>query len=460
MRKITTLLFALCVAVSMAQAKSQASAPANKPNIQPDAQRPIATRLKNSPALVKAAQANDLEKVKKLLNKGADPNSIAEVKLEDNYKAERHPLGFAVENNNMEMVDTLLDAGADIDSDFGFGMYPKFGYPWGMKDITPLIYAVQTGNEDLAQTFIDKGANINKASSGNITPLSTAISKNDTKLMNWLLDKGATVTAKELSKANEEQLNLFLGKGIDINTKDEDGTTALLYALKEFRVTDHNHKQVVLLISRGADIYVVGPQGTTLDYAVSSSNNDRQIMRFLSQKGIKLNERRKTGVLWVMATSCDKETILALVNAGADVNYSRTNSEGTRSALDDAARCKNGTYELLSSLGAVTGEQIAQQRGKSTLEKIDSVVNVVGGAALGAVAVRAQQIYTPKSTTRTVTTTVVEEGVEAASNATATTCAEQCRQSAAENAHIHYRGATGTVPYCTCDVCDDRLQKC
>lgn len=62
MRKITTLLFALCVAVSMAQAKSQASSPANKPNIQPDAQRPIATRLKNSPALVKAARDNDLEK--------------------------------------------------------------------------------------------------------------------------------------------------------------------------------------------------------------------------------------------------------------------------------------------------------------------------------------------------------------------------------------------------------------
>ena len=66
MRKITTLLFALCVAVSMAQAKSQASTP-NKPNIQPDAQRPIATRLKNSPALVKAARDNDLEKAKKLL---------------------------------------------------------------------------------------------------------------------------------------------------------------------------------------------------------------------------------------------------------------------------------------------------------------------------------------------------------------------------------------------------------
>ena len=456
MRKITTLLFALCVAVSMAQAKSQASSPANKPNIQPDAQRPIATRLKNSPALVKAAQANNLEKVKKLLEQGADPNSIAKIKEEkgDKYKFEFKPLEFAVKNNNMEMVDTLLDAGADIDSHFALGsiVTGRLFYP------TPLIYAIQTGNEDLAKTLIDKGANINKAIWDGSNALSTAISKDDTKLMSLLLNKGAKVTAKGLSSASEEQLNLFLGKGIDINTKDEDGTTALLYALKS-----GNHKQVVLLISRGADIYVVDLHGdTAIDYAMRNRTTyyDGEIIRFLSQKGVKINGDSNSK-LQLVASSCDKETIRALANAGLkDFNYSYTNSMGTRYALDYAARCKTGTYDLLSSLGAVTGEQIAQQRGKSTLEKIDSVVNVVGGAALGAVAVRAQQIYTPKSTTRTVTTTVVEEGVEAVGNATATTCAEQCRQSAAENAHIHYRGATGTVPYCTCDVCDDRLQKC
>ena len=452
MRKITTLLFVLCVAVSMAQAKSQASTPTNKPNIQPDAQRPIATRLKNSPALVKAAQANDLEKVKKLLNKGADPNSVAKVKVEkgSKYKWERKPLGFAVENNNMEMLETLLDAGADIDSRFQYGKL--------VDTTTPLIYAVQTGNEDLAKALIDKGANINKTTYEGDTPLSTAISKNNTKLMSLLLDKGATVTGKALSNADEEQLNLFLGKGIDINAKDEDGTTALLYAL---RGGQRNHKKVVLLISRGADIYAVGSRGTALDYATHDFlYYDWEIMRFLAQKGVKFDTQKGKFGSMELAMKCDKETILALVNAGADVNYSLTNTEGTRSLLDYAARCKNGTYELLSSLGAVTGEQIAQQRGKSTLEKIDSVVNVVGGVALGAVAARAQQIYTPKSTTRTVTTTVVEEGVEAASNATATTCAEQCRQSASANAHIHYRGATGTPPYCTCDVCDDRLQKC
>ena len=451
MRKITTLLFALCVAVSMAQAKSQASAPANKPNIQPDAQRPIATRLKNSPALVKAAQANNLEKVKKLLDQGADPNSVAEIKEKkgDKYKFKFKPLEFAVKNNNMEMVETLLDAGADIDSSFMFGVYRGASFP------TPLIYAIETGNEDLAKTFIDKGADINKGIGGD-TALSAAISKNNTKLMSLLLDKGATVTAKALSNADEEQLNLFLGKGIDINTKDKDGKTALLYALY-----DGNHKKVVLLISRGADIYVVGPEGTAIDYAMKNItlDYDGEIVRFLSQKGVKINGSNNSKLLLV-ASACDKKTIHALANAGLkDFNYSYTTSGVTRSVLDSAAHCKNGTYELLSYLGADTGEHIAQQRGKSTLEKIDSVVNVVGGAALGAVAVRAEQKYTPK-TTKTVTTTVVEEGVEAVSNATATTCAEQCRQSAAANAHIHYRGATGTPPYCTCDVCDDRLQKC
>ena len=447
---ILTIMTVLLVCAGLAQAKSQASAPANKPNIQPDAQRPIANKYKNSAALVKAARNNDLEKVKKLLDKGADPNSSAKIKGEkgSKYKWERTPLGFALENNNMEMVETLFDAGADMDS-----------YFWDRKiDLkTPLIYAIETGNEDLAKTLIDKGADINKTTGVGNNALSTAISKNNTKLMSLLLDKGATVTAKALSNADEEQLNLFLGKGIDINTKDKDGTTALLYALE-----DGNHKKVVLLISRGADIYVVGSEGTALDYATRTNpfHYDWEIMRFLSQKGVKFNKTSQFSGLMTLAIECDKKTILALANAGLkDFNYSYTKSSETRSVLDSAAHCKNGTYELLSSLGADTGEHIAQQRGKSTLEKIDSVVNVVGGVALGAVAARAEQKYTPK-TTKTVTTTAVEEGVEAVSNATATTCAEQCRQSAAANAHIHYRGATGTPPYCTCDVCDDRLQKC
>ena len=115
MRKITTLLFALCVAVSMAQAKSQASSPANKPNIQPDAQRPIATWKHNSvqdKALFDAIAKKDINKVRETLKKGANPNAYG---YPPSYgKLRETPLSLAIKEGQTEIVAELIKAGGNV----------------------------------------------------------------------------------------------------------------------------------------------------------------------------------------------------------------------------------------------------------------------------------------------------------------------------------------------------------
>ncbi|MBO4674609.1 MAG: hypothetical protein J5601_00785, partial [Elusimicrobiaceae bacterium] len=80
MRKIIVPVFALALCVGTAFAEVKTGTPARpKPNTPTMGHRSIAT-WKHSPAIVKAAEKNDLEKVKKLLDKEINPNSVSKEK--------------------------------------------------------------------------------------------------------------------------------------------------------------------------------------------------------------------------------------------------------------------------------------------------------------------------------------------------------------------------------------------
>ena len=450
MRKITTLLFALCVAVSMAQAKSQASSPANKPNIQPDAQRPIATRLKNSPALVKAARDNDLEKAKKLLEQGADPNSVAKIKATkgSKLKSEYNPLDVAVFNKNDEMKQLLLDAGAKgtegtlertiLARDFKLArtllnqgvsldecnhlLMPKIaneGNKEGVhvmldacpKDAMKDIY-VPNFNKDIVQLFVDHGTDIAKQEQ--MEKFFIAIKNNDYDGVMAAIEAGVNVNEEYLfsntNTVREGEVPLEVNMQASYSRPNAD------------KKDEDNLKILSALLAAGADIR---------DFGVNRESFIHRNLLVSDLKGPRKEFYR--------------ERMRRLINAGFPVPTRESTVQ---------------LYNLLMNPNAVPQQTRNTAKPQKSSGVLDTVMQGVGATAAGMIGARVEQVYSPKSTTRTVTTTVVEEGVEAVGNATATTCAEQCRQSAAENAHIHYRGASGTVPYCTCDVCDDRLQKC
>ncbi|RYP54743.1 hypothetical protein DL768_000567 [Monosporascus sp. mg162] len=157
------------------------------------------------------------------------------------YKGQT-PLSWAAENGHKEIVQLLLDKGAEIDA--------KDKYGW-----TPLSRAAEKGHKEIVQLLLDKGAEIDaKNNYGRRTPLSWAAEKGHGGVVQLLLDKGAEIDAKDdhggwtplfwaAENGHKEIVRLLLDKGAEIDAKDNYGRrTPLSWAAEK------GHKEIVLLL--------------------------------------------------------------------------------------------------------------------------------------------------------------------------------------------------------------------
>lgn len=163
---------------------------------------------------------NDLEEVKRILNKGANVNGI------DEFGG--NALSTAAFKANIEIVRILLEAGANpnLISD-------------GDDGDPPLWFA---NSAEVTKLLIDAGANTNfQNSSGDTILIITARRWGAFKKMKVLLENGADTNIKDnegktalmyaaKDKDNLEKVKLLIEFGADINTKDNDGNTALSLA--------------------------------------------------------------------------------------------------------------------------------------------------------------------------------------------------------------------------------------
>jgi len=130
--------------------------------------------------LLNAAGANDFQKVKELVSKGADVNS----KDEQWFTPLHNACGDF--RPNIALIKFLIDKGADIKADSKYNG-------------TPLHWACYTGNLDVVKLLTEKGGNINLQDSyrGN-TPLHDAAGAPEVnlKLVKYLISLGADVEIK------------------------------------------------------------------------------------------------------------------------------------------------------------------------------------------------------------------------------------------------------------------------
>ena len=124
-----------------------------------------------------AARAGDLEAVRLLLQRGADVNAPQG----DGMTA----LHWAAEQDDLEMVSTLLFAGANTISTTRNGGY------------TALHLAARAGNADVMAALIDAGANVNARSCSGATALHFAAGSADPKAVGVLLDRGMDPDPRE-----------------------------------------------------------------------------------------------------------------------------------------------------------------------------------------------------------------------------------------------------------------------
>lgn len=187
-------------------------------------------------ALLDAARHGYTEIVQLLLERGADVNAKTKY-------APTTPLNEASQEGFADVVRLLLENGATIPTELGLHELTALGKASieGYTEVVELLKAA--GAKDLGPGF--EAASWEKA-----------VGRNDSKTLEELLDRGFDVNARlsyrsrtALMKASEkgelDMVRLLLKRGAHVNTRDDDGKTALSLA--------YRHKAVIeLLKAHGA----------------------------------------------------------------------------------------------------------------------------------------------------------------------------------------------------------------
>ena len=135
--------------------------------------------MKEKP-LSRVARENDLESVKILVENGADVNAASII----GWTA----LKWAAQLGNLDMVNYLISKGANVNEAGAIG--------------TPLYYASEYDNLPVIKSLVEAGAEINiripfEYKRGGYTPLHRATEEGHLEIANYLIDQGADVNAKD-----------------------------------------------------------------------------------------------------------------------------------------------------------------------------------------------------------------------------------------------------------------------
>ena len=294
----------------------------------------------------------DPKLVKYIFERGADVNS-----------KDAHGTPYllqAVETDRADLIKFMIEKGVDVNAT-------------NINDATALNQACQNGNIEIVKVLLEAGADIHKATISGRRPLESAVSANIVELVKLLFDAGANVTGKTISyllnfqtklqprneivdlvfgKATKELLDStdsrgwpyiyyvvsyaemyknkyvlekFLEVGVDINVKKSDGTNIMTY--KDSLMTP---SILSLLLSKGADIKVNHPNGSTPLHVAVYVKAPVECMKILIDNGLSVTTK-DTHEVTPFHVTC----MLGNVNAaklflekGADVNIESKDGPG------------------------------------------------------------------------------------------------------------------------------------
>jgi len=261
-------------------------------------------------ALIKAAKAGHVEKLKSLLAKGVDFNRGGIVEDGGYTRKKVTALMLAAGAGQEAAVRALLEAGADIHA------ADDTNKPRQSRS-TALAYACREGQALTARLLLEAGADPNHRLSNGHTILDESCYEAPLELIRLLLAHGANPNAscgksdyfalkRAVASDRLDVVRLLLQNGADINGVDDDGETPLIYASRLLRL-----EIVRLLLRQGADVasqthgkltalhrVVVSLSDIRPDIdekAKESLSNGMQIVRLLGENGADLDAVSKYG---------------------------------------------------------------------------------------------------------------------------------------------------------------------
>ncbi|KAJ5426965.1 hypothetical protein N7465_002035 [Penicillium sp. CMV-2018d] len=289
--------------------------------------------------LFAASEGGFLDIVQLLIQKGAD------IGASDGFR--ETPLYIACENGHIEVVRLLLEKGADVHHSNQLGWTPvNTASDEGFSDIvlllvergadinapnesgeTPLYNASWEGHIEVVRLLLEEGADIEVQNESGETPLSSACRRGHIEIVRLLLDKGADIHHQSQSgwtpvnDASEagflDIVQLLIERGADIEVQNESGQTPLSSACYR------GHIEVVrLLLDKGADIHHQSKSGWT-PVNDASKAGCLDIVHLLIQKGADIDTPDLFGEtsLYVACANGHIEVVRLLLDKGADIQY-------------------------------------------------------------------------------------------------------------------------------------------
>ena len=325
------------------------------------------------PLLIYAVKKDNDTVLKMLIENGADLN----VK----NSADWTPYYFALFEKKTSMAK-LLKSGSDLNCG---------------KDVYDFCVAVQKKDTKTLETILANGADIHTRNGygQNAICMASEKGKEDFAFVEWLISKGADIHAKDLygtpvvetliGQEKIEMAKMLLLKGANPNREDD--ICHLWYSVFD----KGNTELAQLLLDAGANIQDLGEIKLALEYGSGSSKKMIEVIQLLGKRGANFDILDKTisdSLLGELAGRLKSDKVVALVEAGADVNLKDKNNytplNKLASAYDSNKKeaytlakflLENGaSLEIEGNFGGTPGYNAESQKNKHVLKAIEEFI--------------------------------------------------------------------------------------
>jgi excisionase family DNA binding protein len=179
----------------------------------------------NGLTAIQAAESRGFQRIVSMLRKfSAAPSNPEAVSSLKSGGTQRLTLHRAVDEGDFAALNSLIDAGADVNA--------RSSDEW-----TPLMLATIKGHTEMVEALLKNGADSNARNKKGWTALMFAVSMSDAETTRILLTRGANINARDKegktalmqasNENNRESVKVLLGENADVNLEDHAGETAL-----------------------------------------------------------------------------------------------------------------------------------------------------------------------------------------------------------------------------------------
>ncbi len=336
---------------------------------------------KKSTPLHLACERGHLEVVKTLIEAGANPHaqnilgeSAIDIVTRSDEETSEKKLNYALiissMNGDVGKIKLLLALGADVN-------YFDPDLQVGREQVTPLGMASGSNNLEAVRALIDAGADVNKSTSNGICPLHMACEEGHLEVVKTLIDAGADV-------------NKSTSNGIcPLHMACEEGHLEVVKTLIEAGANPHAQnslgKSVIDIVAESLihqDLHRE-PSEKKLNYAliINSMNGNVGKIKLLLSLGADVNyfdpdfQVGQITPLGMASGSNNLEAVRALIDAGADVNKSTSNG-----ICPLHIACAEGHLEVIKELiKARANPHARNSSGESAIDIVTANEQIEGG---------------------------------------------------------------------------------